>query len=71
VLGDREMGRTGVYPPAELMRIDLKYRGMKVTGKIREISRASHGDYDPRVPNSPLQKLVAPMDMQAGTDTTR
>ena len=71
MLGDREVGRTGVYPPAELMRIDLKYRGMKVTGKIREIFRASHGDYDPRVPNSPLQKLVGSVDLQLGTATTR
>jgi hypothetical protein len=44
----------------EVMRmIDLKYKEMKRNGRIPEIPRALHGDYDPRVLNSPLQKSVA------------
>ena len=50
----------------EVMRmIELKYREMKRTGRIPEIPRAPHGDYDPRVLNSPLQKLVDSGDLRA------
>ena len=43
---------------------ELKYKEMKSTGLIPEIPGATHGDYDPRVLDSPLQKLVAPVDLQ-------
>jgi glycosyltransferase involved in cell wall biosynthesis len=38
--------------------IDYKVREMRTTGRIPEIPRAAHGDYDPRVLASPLQQLV-------------
>lgn len=44
----------------EIMRMkEFKYREMKTTGKIPEVPRAPHGNYDPRVLDSLLQKLVA------------
>jgi hypothetical protein len=50
----------------EVMRmIDLKYKEMKRNGRIPEIPRAPHGDYDPRLLNSPLQKLVASLDLKS------
>lgn len=56
---DGEAGRTWAHLRVEVMRmIDLKYKEMKRSGRIPEIPRAPHGDYDPRVLNSALQKLV-------------
>jgi hypothetical protein len=56
---DGEAGRTWAHLRVEVMRmIDLKYKEMKRTGQIPEIPRAPHGDYDPRILSSPLQKLV-------------
>jgi len=42
--------------------IDLKYKEIRKRGRVPEIPRAPHGDYDPRVLNSPLQKSVAPKE---------
>jgi len=42
---------------------------MKRTGRIPEIPRAPHGDYDPRVLNSPLQKLVTSVNLQPRQQT--
>jgi len=53
----------GVFEDSEAVEVirmkEFKYKEMKRTGRIPEIPRAPHGDYDPRVPNSPLQKSVA------------
>ena len=37
---------------------ELKFREIAVTGRIPEIPKAPHGDYDPRILDSPLQKEV-------------
>ncbi len=43
----------------EVMRaIELKAEEMKLTGRIPELPKAPHGDYDPRILESGLQKLV-------------
>ena len=60
---DGEVGRTWAHLRVEVMRmIEFKYKEMKRTGRIPEIPRGPHGDYDPRVLNSPLQKLVTSSD---------
>ena len=60
---DGEAGRTWAHLRVEVMRmIEFKYKEMKRTGRIPEIPRAPHGDYDPRVLNSPLQRLVTSLD---------
>lgn len=62
---DGEVGRTWAHLRVEVVRmIDLKYKEMKRNGRIPEIPRARHGDYDARVLNSPLQKLVASADLK-------
>jgi hypothetical protein len=38
--------------------IDYKVREMRTTGRIPEIPKAAHGDFDPRVLASPLQQSV-------------
>jgi hypothetical protein len=43
---------------------EFKYKETKTTGWIPEIPRAPHGDYDPRVLDSPLQKLVTSVDLK-------
>ena len=56
---DGETGRIWAHLRVEVMRmIEFKYKEMKRNGRIPEIPRAPHGDYDPRILNSPLQKLV-------------
>jgi hypothetical protein len=53
----------GVFEDPELVAVirmkEFKYKEMKRTGGIPDIPRAPHGDYDPRVLNSHLQKSVA------------
>ena len=39
---------------------ELKTREITVTGRMPEIPKAPHGDYDPRIIESPLQKMVCP-----------
>jgi hypothetical protein len=57
---DGDVGRAWAHLRVEVMRmIEFKYKEMKRTGKIPQIPIAPHGDYDPRVLDSPLQKLVA------------
>ncbi len=56
---DGNAGRAWAHLRVEVMRmIDLKYKEMKRNGRIPEIPRAPHGDYDPRILSSPLQKLA-------------
>jgi glycosyltransferase involved in cell wall biosynthesis len=56
---DGEVGRTWAHFRVEVMRmIHLKYKEMKRNGRIPEIPRAPHGDFDPRVLSSALQKMV-------------
>lgn len=56
---DGEVGRTWAHLRLEVMRmIEFKYKEMKRNGRIPEIPRAPHGDYDPRILSSPLQKVV-------------
>jgi hypothetical protein len=43
---------------------EFKYKELKRRGRIPDIPKARHGDFDPRVPDSPLQKLVAPVDLK-------
>ena len=43
---------------AVLRMKELKVLEMKKTGRIPEIPRSFHGEYDPRIINSPLQRLV-------------
>jgi len=51
--------------PSPVMRmIELKYKEMKRSGRIPEISIAPDGEYNPRVLNSPLQKLVTSGEFQ-------
>ncbi len=38
--------------------IEFKSREMQITGKIPQVPRAAHGDFDPRIVSSPLQKEV-------------
>jgi glycosyltransferase involved in cell wall biosynthesis len=60
---DGQAGRTWAHLRVEVMRmIDLKYKEMKRSRRIPEIPRAPYGDYDPRLLNSPLQKLVTSSD---------
>jgi glycosyltransferase involved in cell wall biosynthesis len=60
---DGEVGKTWAHLRLEVMRMkEFKYKEMKRTGRIPDIPRAPHGDYDPRVLNSPLQKLVTSSD---------
>jgi glycosyltransferase involved in cell wall biosynthesis len=60
---DGNVGRAWAHLRVEVMRmIELKYKEMKRTGTIPEIPTAPHGNYDPRVLNSPLQKLVTSSD---------
>jgi len=60
---DGEVGRTWVHLRLEVLRMkEFKYKEMKRNGRIPGIPRAPHGDYDPRVLNSPLQKSVASSD---------
>jgi glycosyltransferase involved in cell wall biosynthesis len=56
---DGEVGRTWAHLRVEVMRmIDLKYKEMKRTGRIPEIPRAPHGDFDARILSATLQKMV-------------
>lgn len=55
-------GRTGLIwvglrVEARRMR-ELKTREIAVTGRIPDVPHAPHGDYDPRVLESPLQRMV-------------
>jgi hypothetical protein len=65
----------GVFEGPEVVAVirmkEFKYKEMKRTGRIPEIPRAPHEDYDPRVLSSPLQKLVTSGDSQPGTAATR
>jgi hypothetical protein len=38
---------------------ELKYREISTTGHVPELPKAGHGDYDSRVLNSDLQRVVA------------
>jgi len=42
---------------------EFKYKEMKAAGRIPEIPRAPHGDFDPRILSSPLQNLVNPKSL--------
>ena len=57
---DGQAGRPWAHLRVEVMRMkEFKYKEMKRTGGIPDIPGAPHGDYDPRVLKSPLQKSVA------------
>lgn len=58
------MGQNPGDPSPVMRMIELKYKEMKVTGKIPDIPRPPHGDYDPRALNLPLQKLVTSGEFQ-------
>jgi glycosyltransferase involved in cell wall biosynthesis len=61
---DGSTGRAWAHFRVEVMRmIELKYKEMKRTGRIPDIPRAPHGDFDPRILSSPLQKLVNPKSL--------
>jgi len=62
---DGDVGRAWTHLRVEVMRmIELKYKEMKKNGRIPDIPRAPHGDFDPRILDSPLQKSVAPVDVK-------
>lgn len=44
---------------------ELKTQEMISTGRIPEIPKAAHGDFDPRILSSPLQKLVSEKAQQS------
>ena len=61
---DGEVGRNWTHLRVEIMRMrELKYKEMKITGRIPDIPRAPHGDFDPRILSSPLQNLVNPKSL--------
>jgi glycosyltransferase involved in cell wall biosynthesis len=56
---DGNVGRAWAHLRVEVMRmIEFKYKEMKRNGRIPEIPRAPHGDFDPRILSSTLQKMV-------------
>jgi glycosyltransferase involved in cell wall biosynthesis len=60
---DGDVGRAWAHLRIEVTRMnEFKWKEMKRTGRIPESPRAPHGDYDPRVLNSPLQKLLISAD---------
>ncbi len=62
---DGDVGRAWAHLRVEIMlMIEFKYEEMKRTGRIPEVPRVPHGDYDPRVLDSPLQKLVTSVDLK-------
>jgi len=61
---DGDVGRAWAHLRVEIMRMkEFKYKEMKRTGRIPEVPRAPHGDFDPRILSSPLQKLVNPKSL--------
>jgi hypothetical protein len=42
---------------------EFEFKEMERNGRIPEIPRAPHGDYDPRILSSPLQRLVNPKSL--------
>jgi len=57
---DGSLGLSYVHLRVELFRIiELKVKEIKLTGRMPEISSAPHGDLDPRVLNSSLQKSIS------------
>lgn len=64
---DGDVGRAWAHLRVEATRMkEFKYKEMEKTGRIPEVPRAPHGDYDPRILNSPLQKSVAPVSLHLG-----
>jgi len=57
-------GRTGLTwarMRVEVRRmVEIKSREIETTGRIPSVPKAPHGDYDPRILESPLQKMVCP-----------
>jgi glycosyltransferase involved in cell wall biosynthesis len=58
---DGDTGRAWAHLRVEVMRmIEFKVEEMRRSGKVQEIPRALHGDFDLRILASPLQKSVCP-----------
>jgi glycosyltransferase involved in cell wall biosynthesis len=56
---DGFVGKTWAHLRVELMKMkEFKAIEMRATGRIPEAPRAPHGDYDPRVMSSDLQKKI-------------
>jgi hypothetical protein len=56
---DGSVGRDWIHLRIECMRaIELKVKEMKSTGRVPQMPKGRSGSYDPRVLESPLQKLV-------------
>ena len=56
---DGFVGHTWAHLRVELIKMrEFKTIEMRTTGRIPEVPQAAHGDFDPRVMSSPLQKSI-------------
>lgn len=69
---DGKRGWCWAHLRSEVYRMwELKAMEMKITGRIPEIPKAPHGDFDERVLRTELQRLVQPNTTQCGMDKKR